>query len=118
MVQFLKNYIDTQGVETLIVICSSTAQKWLYKLEYEYKNVYKDMFIDRHKWLEVVEDHKIFLEKIEELKLYMVEFDKNSVMKFKVYLSDCAIGGNNRQPINIITHNNYIFFTNNRIQKA
>ena len=55
---------------------------------------------------------------MEELKPYIVEFDKNGAMKPKVYSADCAIGGNNRQPVIIITHDKCTFSANNGIQKA
>lgn len=100
------------------MICLCIAQRWLYKLGHKYKDVHKDVFINRHKQPDVIEDCKVFLEKLEELKPYMVEFNKNDIMKTKVYLSNCIIRGNNRQPIIIITHNEYIFSANNRIWKA
>lgn len=55
---------------------------------------------------------------MEELKPYIVEFDKNDVMKLKVYFSDWAVRGNNWWPIIVITHNKCTFFANNRIWKA
>lgn len=73
------------------------------------------MFINEHERPDVVEDHKVFLEKMKELKPYMIDFDKNGVIKPKVYLSDCAIEGNNQQRIIVITYNKYTFFANNRI---
>ena len=54
----------------------------------------KDVFIDGHKRLDVVEDRNNFLTKIEDLKLYMVEFEEDGKMKPKDYPSDCAVGGN------------------------
>lgn len=38
---------------------------------------------------------KIFLRKIEELKLYMVEFNKFGLMKSNIYFLDYAIRGDN-----------------------
>lgn len=77
-------------METLIVIRLYTAQDWLYKLGYEYKDIYKDIFIDVYEQTYVIEDCKIFLKKIKELKPYMIEFDKFDIIKPKVYLLDCA----------------------------
>lgn len=51
-----------------------------------------------------------FFKKIEELKSYIVEFDKNSAIKPKVYPSNCTVRGNNQWSIIVITHNKYIFF--------
>lgn len=53
------------------------------------------MFIDGHERPDVVKDCKVFLEKIEPLKHYIVEFDENGAIKPKVYPLDCAVGGNN-----------------------
>lgn len=94
LVQFLKNYVDPERVETPIVIRLRTARRWLCKLGYEYKDVHKDVFIDGHERLDVVEDRKVFLNKIEELKPYIIEFDEDGAMKPKVYPSDCAVEGN------------------------
>ena len=92
-----------RGVETPIIICSRTARRWLGKLGYEYKNVCKDIFVDGHKRADIVEDCKNFLKKIEEWKLYMVEFYENGAMKPKTYPPDCVIGGENRRPFIVIT---------------
>lgn len=45
---------------------------------------------------------------MEELKPYIVEFDKVSSM-------NCKVRENNQQPIIIISHNEYIFSANNGI---
>ncbi len=59
-------------------------QKWLGKLGYEYKDVHKNIFIDEHKWLDIVKNYKNFLRKIEELKLYMFKFEEKGIMKDKI----------------------------------
>lgn len=64
-------------------------------MDYKYKDVQKDVFIDRHEWSDIVKDHKEFIKKIEKLKSYMIEFEKDSAMKNKIYLSDCIMGGKN-----------------------
>lgn len=55
---------------------------------------------------------------MEELKFYIVEFEENSILKPKVYPSDCAIGRNNRKSVIIITHDECTFSANDRIQRA
>lgn len=55
---------------------------------------------------------------MKELKPYIIEFNKNDVMKPKVYLSDCVVEGNNWQLVIVITYKQYKFSKNNRIQKA
>lgn len=105
-------------MKTPIIIGSHTAQRWLYKLGYEYKDVHKDVLIDGYEKSDIIEDRKVFLNKIEELKPYIVEFDEDGVIKPKVCPFDCAIEGNNQQLLIVITHNKYTFFTNDRIQKV
>lgn len=95
-----------------------TARRWLCKLGYEYKDVRKDMFVDGHERSDIVEDSTNFLRRMEELKPYMVEFDENDVMKPKVYSSDCAVRGENRRPIIVITHDECTFSANDGVQKA
>lgn len=50
-------------MKILIVICLRTAQKWLCKLKYKYKNIYKNVFIDKYEQLNVVDNYKIFFKK-------------------------------------------------------
>lgn len=45
----------------------------------------------------------------------MVEFEEDSTKKPKIYLFDYVVGGNNWQPIIIITNDVCTFFVNNRI---
>ena len=51
------------------------------------------MFLDGYKQADIVEDCKNFLKKLEELKLYMVEFEEDSIIKPKIYLTNCVING-------------------------
>ncbi len=118
LVQFLKNYVSPQGVETPIIIRSRTAQTWLCKLGYVYKNVRKDVFVDGHERSDIVEDRAKFLKKMEELKPYIVEFFEDGTMKPKVYPFDCALGGENRRPIIVITHDECTFSANDGVRKA
>ena len=74
--------------------------------------------MDGHERSDVVEDCANFLKTIEELKPYMVEFYENGTMKPKVYPSDCAVGGEDRQPIIVITHDECTFSPNDGIRKA
>lgn len=78
----------------------------------------KDVFIDRHKLSDIVEDYKTFLNKIKECKPYLVEFNKNDTIKNKIYLLDCPIRGKNCQLITIIIHDKCIFLVNDNIYKT
>lgn len=81
-------------MKILILIYSHTAQRWLWKLKYRYKNLHKDVLIKKHKQPDIFEDHNIFLNKIERLKSYIIEFNKNDARKFKAYFSDYVFKDN------------------------
>lgn len=100
------------------MIRSCIAQTWLRKLGFVYKEVYKDVFVDDHERPDMVENRNCFLTKIEELKPYMAEFNENGAMKAKNYPVDCAVGGEKRRPIIIITYDEYTFSANDGVQKA
>lgn len=55
---------------------------------------------------------------MEELKLYIVEFDKYSVMKAKEYPIDYILRGDKYQLIIVIIHDEYTFSTNNGVQRV
>ena len=97
------------------MICLFTAYKYLYQREYNYKNLHKDIFIDKYKQWNIIENYKIFLNKIEKLKSYIIEFDKNNIIKPKFYLLNYTIKSHNKQLIIIITYNKYMFFANDKI---
>lgn len=63
------------------------------------------MFVNSYKQPNVVEDYNWFLTKIEKLELYIVEFNKNNVIKAKNYLIDCAMEVEKFHLIIIITYN-------------
>lgn len=110
--------MDQEEVMILVIIQLHIVGRWLCKLRYRYKDVCKDMLIDKHEQPDVIGDYKVFLNKIEELKSYIVEFNKSDVIEPKIYLIDYIIEDNNWQPIIIITYNKYTFSANNRIQKV
>lgn len=56
LVKFLKNYINPEKIEISVIIYFFISQKWLYKLEFQYKEVHKDMFIVWYEWLDGIKD--------------------------------------------------------------
>lgn len=78
----------------------------------------KDVFVDGHERSDVIENRKKFLNKMEDLKPYLVEFNKDGMMKDKTYPPDYAVGGEDRRPVIIITHDKYTFSANDGIRKA
>lgn len=51
--------------------------------------------MDGHERSNIVENRTNFLNQMEEIKSYVVEFYDDGAMKPKVYLSDCAMRGKN-----------------------
>ncbi len=78
----------------------------------------KDVFIDWYKYWNVVEDWNDFLTRIEDLKLHILELEKNNAMKPKIYLFDEIIEKDDRRPITVISHDECIFSANNGIQRV
>lgn len=118
LVQHLKEYINPEGVKTPIVIRSRTARTWLHKLGFEYKDVKKDVFIDGHERSDVVEDRTKFLKTIQDLKPFMVEFEPDGSMKPKEYPPGCIVGGDERRPVIVITHDECTFSANDGKRRA
>ena len=55
---------------------------------------------------------------MEELKPYIVKFNKYGTIKAKDYSSHCVVGGEEQRPIIIITHDECTFSANNNIRKV
>ena len=64
LVSFLRDYVNPEGTSILIKIRLRTARRWLNKLGYRYRSVGKDVFVDEHERLDVVEDRGNFFEDI------------------------------------------------------
>lgn len=61
---------------------------------------------------------KHFLESIDNMLPYMVEFNADGSMKSKEYPSDCTVGGPGRRPMIFITHDESIFSANDGRRQA
>lgn len=76
---------------------------------YKWREVQKGVFFDEHEREDVVEYRETFLS---------VEFSDNGSILPKVYPDDCAVGGSNRRPIIMITHDESTFSANDGRQKV
>lgn len=112
LVAYLKEYVNPKGTKTPVKIQSRTARKWLNKLRYKYRHIGKNVFIDGHKQADIIDDRKKFLQIMEELEPYLVEFDEDGKMLPKSYLLDCEVGRNKRRPVIVITHDECTFSSN------
>ena len=129
------NKIDTQAELEHSILCGSTmradgtmerhmgirsrtAKKWLNRLGYKWKDAPKGVFIDGHERKDVVEYREIFLEEMKALLPYFVQFKEDGTILPKKYPDDCAVGGSDRQPIILITHDESTFSANNSCRKV
>lgn len=80
-----------------------------------HKNVYKNIFINKYKYVAFIKNCKKIFKKQNKFKPDIVNFKKNDIIKSKIYLANCAIKKNKWQSDIIITDNKYIFSINNRI---
>lgn len=78
--------------------------------------MHKDIFINWHEQVDIVKDYKNFFKWRKELKLYIIKFEKNNILRPKIYPANCTVWGDWQWLVIIITHNNCIFSANNRIQ--
>ena len=85
---------------------------------FEYKDIKKDIFIDGHKRSNVVKDCKRFLNKIEELKPYLVKFNEDGIIKDKTYILNYVIKSGDCQSVIIVTDNQCTFLANDGIYKV
>lgn len=60
----------------------------------------------------MVEYRETFLDEIKALLPYFVEFNEDGSIVPKVYPEDCAVGGPNKRPIIMITHDESTFSAN------
>ena len=100
------NYRKKDGIR------SRTARNWLHKLGYNWQHVKKGVFIDGHERADVVADRAKFLQRMKELDPYLVDFDSSGRILDKTYPNDCKVGGCQRRPIILITHDESIFSAN------
>lgn len=76
------------------------------------------MFVDRHEQFNMIKNYIYFWKKIEKLKVWIFEFNKDDTMKLKVYFLNCIIESKKQWSIIMIINNKYIFFANDSMQKV
>lgn len=113
----MRNYVNLEGVQSPIEIKSRTARNWLHKLGFEYKDIKKGVFVYGHERPNVVKDRNKFLRTMKDLAPYLVKFEEDGSIKTKEYPDDCAVRGDKRRLIIVITHNKYTFSANDGIWK-
>lgn len=101
-------------------IRARTARRWLRKLRPSCEEVTKGVNVDGHKRPDVIRDQAQFLNQVEHLQAYLVEFDSDGNIKAKTYPRSCVVGGCD-PPIILITHDESILSLNggrSRVWKA
>lgn len=75
------------------------------------------MFIDRYKQSDLIKNCCDFLKKIEKLKLLIIKFNQDNIIKPKVYYFNYIIKKNSQSVI-INIYNKCIFSTNDRVWRG
>lgn len=76
------------------------------------------MFIDRYKQSNLIKNCCNFLKKIKKLKLLIIKFNQDKIIKPKVYYFNYIVRKENSQSVIINIYNKYIFSTNDRVWRA
>ncbi|CAG8519646.1 23557_t:CDS:2, partial [Racocetra persica] len=83
------------------MICIRTARNWLEVFGFEYSEVRKGMYIDRHKHTDVVAYCERFLERMAKYETHMIGFSSENIEEeTQLAFQDIVI---------LVTHNEYIF---------
>ena len=93
-------------------IRSRTARKWLNKLGFKWREVKRGVFFDGHERKDVVADRVRFVEQMKKDEPYLVDFDSFGNILDKAYPEDCEVGGFQRRPLILITHDESTFSAN------
>ena len=91
-------------------IRSCTARKWVKNLGFNWREVKKGVFFDGHERKDVVQDRIKFVEEMKKNEPYLVEFDNVGNVLEKSYPEGCKVGGEQKRPIILITHDESTFF--------
>ncbi|RPA94322.1 hypothetical protein L873DRAFT_1937421, partial [Choiromyces venosus 120613-1] len=84
---------------------------------YNYTDVRKGVYIDGHEREDVVAYREQFVNALEDLWPFMVEFEDDGSIKEKAYPLGCEVGGLTR-PIILITHDESTFSSNDSWRQA
>lgn len=74
-------YIKLKKILSSIKIKSKIVRKWLYKLEFKYKDIKKVIFAYKYKRLDIIEEYKKFWNIINDLTSYLIKFKKDKLIK-------------------------------------
>lgn len=61
-------------------------------MKYKNENIFKDIFIDDYKQVDIIKNDINFLRIIDKLKLYIIKFKKDVIIKAKLYFFNYIIG--------------------------
>jgi hypothetical protein len=84
----------------------------LRRLGFKWREVGKGVYKDGHERPNVVQYRKEFLDHLDGLKPYLVEFDENGDIKDKEYPPGCFPGSPTKRPIILLTHDESTFQAN------
>lgn len=73
LIQYFKDYVNLEGIQVLVEIKLQIAQRLLHKLGLKYKDMKKNVFVDRYKKPDIIKDQKEFLKTINIRKLFLID---------------------------------------------
>ena len=116
----MENDIDCEeiGVRKRKAVVASTVRRWLRKQGLNWRDVKKGVYVDGHERQDVVGYREGFIKRLEELWPYIVEFEDDGTIVNKAYPEGCIVGGRDRQPIILVTHDKSTFSSNDGRRQA
>jgi len=98
-------------------VTARTIRRWLRRNRYNYTDVRKGVYIDGHEREDVVAYREQFVQALEGLWPFVVEFEDDEAIKEKIYPPGCEVGGSTK-PIILITHDESTFSSNDSRRQA
>ena len=109
--QYIEDFILPERAEIRKTISIRTAERWLHILGYKYKGYRKGIYYDGHEWEDVVTYQKEFLEVMKELEQRMARYEEEKMDAIPPVLRP------EERELILITHDECIFYTNDRKKK-
>lgn len=101
-----------------VSVTSRTVRRWLNEMGFRFSGVKENVYFDGHERPDVVDCRMKFVQQMEALKPYLVEFEADGTIKGKIYPEGCRVQGDGQRPIITITHDECTFSVNDGVSRA
>lgn len=108
----IQDSVDQSTTRRRKGIRARVGRSLLRRLGFKWREVGKGVYKDGHERPDVVEYRKEFLDYLDSLNPYLVEFDENGDIKDKEYPPGCFPGSSTQRPIVMLTHDESTFQAN------